>query len=132
MEIPLSHVKANQTGIVLFVVASFVFTPWLLLFLWLVQLIGLLTNGRYNLFIRIARPFLPANGRHTQAAELTRFNNTLAVIFLTLALLSLALGWTIAGLVFAGMLLVAAGAALLGYCIGCTIYYQWKQLRHRF
>jgi len=131
MEIPMSYVKANQTGIVLFVILAFLISPWILLALWLIQVVGLLTGGRYNLFVRIAQPFLPTKGGETQAAELTRFNNSLAVIFLTLSLLALSLGWTIAGYVFAAMLLIAAGVALLGYCIGCTIYFQYKQFLAR-
>ncbi|MGO4276598.1 DUF4395 family protein [Paenibacillus sp. TAF58] len=31
------------------------------------------------------------------------------------------------GYIFTGFLLLAAGAALLGYCIGCMIYYRFKQ-----
>lgn len=131
MEIPMSYVKANQTGIVLFVAASFVFTPWILPVLWLIELVGLLSAGKYNPFVRIAKPFLNPKGKETQAAELTRFNNALAVIFLTLAFLSLALGWTAVAYAFSVMLLAAAGAALLGYCIGCTIYFQYKQFRAR-
>jgi hypothetical protein len=131
MEIPMSYVKANQTGIVLLVIASLVWTPWILPLLWLIELVGLLSGGKYNVFVRIAKPFLHPEGKETQAAELTRFNNSLAVLFLTLSVLSYALGWTIAGIVFAAMLLAAAGAALLGYCIGCTIYFQCKQFRHR-
>ncbi|NEW06525.1 DUF4395 family protein [Paenibacillus sp. SYP-B3998] len=37
-----------------------------------------------------------------------------------------ALGWVVIGYVFTGFLLLAAGAALLGYCIGCKIYYPYK------
>lgn len=132
MEIPMPYIKANQAGIVVFVIASFLLTPWILAALWLIQMTGLLSSGRFNLFIRAAKPWLKTQGKETQAAELARFNNALAVIFLTFSVLSLALGWTIASYAFAAMLLVAATAALLGYCIGCTIYYQFKQLRHRF
>jgi hypothetical protein len=132
VEIPMRYVKTNQAGIVLFVVAAMIFSPWILFVLWLIESVGLLTGGRFNLFVRIAKPFLPTNRGETQAAELTRFNNALAVIFLTLSLIAFALGWTIAGYVFAAMLLLAAGVALLGYCIGCTLYYQFKMLRRKF
>lgn len=127
----MPYVKANQTGIVLFVIASYLISPWILAALWLIQIVGLLSGGRYNLFVRIAKPFLRTADKETQAAELTRFNNSLAVIFLTLAVLSVALGWTVGGYVFSAMLLAAATAALLGYCIGCTVYFQYKQFRAR-
>jgi hypothetical protein len=131
-EVPMRYVKANQTGIVLTIMLSFIFQqPWILAILWLIQVIGLLSNGRLNLFVAIAKLLFKGKGRETQAEELQRFNNKLAVIFLTLALLCFALGWDIAGYVFSAMLLAAAGVALAGYCIGCTIYFQYKQLRAR-
>lgn len=131
MEIPLPYIRANQVGIVLLVIASLVFTPWILLVLWVIQIVGLLSGGRLNLFVRAVKPWLNVRGKQTQSAELAAFNNALAVIFLTLSVGSFALGWTIAAYVFAVMLLLAASAALLGYCIGCTIYYQFKRLRHK-
>lgn len=129
-EIPIEYVKANQTGIVLSVIALLILRlPWIAGALWAVQLAGLLTGGRWNIFSAIARSFIKPRGKETQSAELLRFNNTLAVIFLTLSSGSFLLGWTIAGYVFAVMLLGAAGAALLGYCVGCTIYFWIKQIR---
>ncbi|WP_027091774.1 DUF4395 domain-containing protein [Cohnella thermotolerans] len=131
-EIPMPYIKANQTGIVLFVILSFLFQqPWLLAVLWIVQAVGLFTGGKWNAFVRLAKPFLRTEGRETQAEELQRFNNSLAVLFLTLSLLSFLIGWTIAGYVFAAMLLLAAGVALLGYCIGCTVYFQYKRLARK-
>ncbi|MFC4303368.1 DUF4395 domain-containing protein [Cohnella boryungensis] len=129
-EIPMRYVKANQAGIVLFVVLAFlVHQPWILAALWLVQVAGLLSEGRLNLFVRIAKLALKNKGEETQAIELQRFNNVLAVLFLTLALVSFALGWQIVGHAFSAMLLLAASAALLGFCIGCTLYFWVKQIR---
>lgn len=131
-EIPIPYIKSNQSGIVLFVALSFLFVPlWLLGVLWLIQVVGLTTGGKYNLFIRLAKPWLKTAGKETQAQELARFNNALAVIFLSLAVISFSFGWTVAGYIFAVMLLMAAGAALLGYCVGCTVYYQYKQFLAR-
>jgi hypothetical protein len=129
-EVPMRYVKANQAGIVLSVVLSFLFSqPWILLALWIIQLAGLLSEGKFNLFVIIAKLLIKRKGEETQAVELQRFNNTLAVLFLTLALFSFALGWQIVGYAFSAMLLLAAGAALLGFCIGCTIYFWVKQFR---
>ncbi|QJD85132.1 DUF4395 domain-containing protein [Cohnella herbarum] len=129
-EVPMRYVKANQTGIVLFVLLTFLFKqPWLLAALWVIQLTGLLSEGRLNLFVNIAKQLLKNKGEETQAVELQRFNNTLAVLFLTLALISFGLGWQIVGYAFTAMLFLAASAALLGFCIGCTIYFWVKQIR---
>ncbi len=129
-EIPIEYVKANQTGIVLSVIVFLMSgQPWIIAALWLIQVIGLSTGGRWNLFAALGRRFLTPKGKETQAAELLRFNNSLAVAFLSLSLVSLLLGWTTAGYVFAVMLLGAAEAALLGYCVGCTLYFWVKQIR---
>ncbi|MFC5528884.1 DUF4395 domain-containing protein [Cohnella yongneupensis] len=129
-EIPMRYVKANQLGMFLFVVAALALQePWIIAVLWVIQVVGISTEGRLNPFVFLAkRLFSNKAVTETQAVELQRFNNTLAILFLTLSLISYALGWQIAGVAFAAMLLIAAGVALLGYCIGCTIYFQFKQL----
>lgn len=129
-EIPESYVKTNQIGIILFVIAATVSVqPYILFALWLIQVVGLLTGN--NLFVILAKPFLRTNPHKTQAAELQRFNNTLAVLFLTLSLLGFLVNLTWLGYVFAGMLFLAALAAVCGYCIGCTVYFQFKQFKAR-
>ncbi|WP_336765324.1 DUF4395 domain-containing protein [Paenibacillus sp. USHLN196] len=129
-EVPMRYVKANQVGIVLFVLLSFVFNPLVILgVLWIIQVVGLTSGGKLNLFVQIAKAVLTGKGTETQAVELQRFNNILAVLFLSLALISFSLGWVAAGYVFSVMLLAAASAALLGYCVGCTVYFWYKQLR---
>lgn len=129
-EVPMRYVKVNQIGIVLFVVLSFLFNqPLILGALWIIQVVGLASGGKLNLFVQIGKAVLTGKGTETQAVELQRFNNVLAVLFLTLALVSFGLGWQIAGNIFSSMLLLAASAALLGYCVGCTVYFWYKQLR---
>ncbi|MCL6663776.1 MULTISPECIES: DUF4395 domain-containing protein [Paenibacillus] len=129
-EVPMRYVKANQVGIVLFVILSFLFNPLVVLgLLWIIQVVGLASGGKLNLFVQIGKVVLTGKGTETQAVELQRFNNILAVLFLTLALISFSLGWVAAGYVFSVMLLAAASAALLGYCVGCTVYFWYKQLR---
>ncbi len=129
-EVPMRYVKANQAGIVLSVILFFLLHRiWILAALWAIQLAGLLTEGKLNLFVQIAKLALKNKGEEMQALELQRFNNMLAVLFLTLALVFFGLGWDIAGYAFVAMLLLAAGAALVGFCIGCTIYFWIKQIR---
>jgi hypothetical protein len=131
-EIPMPYIKANQVGIVLFVLlATLLKLPTLLVVLWVIQVVGLVFG--FNLFVRIAKPFLNVKGSETQAVELQRFNNVLAVIFLTLAILGFGTQLTVAGYIFSAMLFAAAFVAICGYCIGCTIYYQYKQYiaRHK-
>jgi len=133
-EIPLPLVKSNQIGIVLFAALAIALqSPWLLLALWLVQAAGFAFGPRANLFMRLARPLLRARlaTADTQAAELLRFNNGLGLLFLTAALVLFAAGLPAAAYVFAGFLLAAAFVALCGYCVGCVMYYQFKQLKYK-
>jgi hypothetical protein len=126
----MRYVKANQVGIVLFVLLSFGFNqPLILGALWIIQVVGLASGGKLNLFVQIGKAMLKGKGTETQAVELQRFNNILAIVFLSLALISFSLSWQVAGYLFSGMLLLAASAALLGYCVGCTVYFWYKQLR---
>lgn len=126
----MRYVKANQVGIVLAVLLSFVFNPLVVLgALWIIQVVGLASSGKLNLFVLIGKVVLTGKGTETQAVELQRFNNILAVLFLSLSLISFSVGWVIAGYAFSVMLLAAASAALLGYCVGCTVYFWYKQLR---
>ncbi|WP_343222621.1 DUF4395 domain-containing protein [Paenibacillus agaridevorans] len=133
-EIPIPYVRSNQAGIVLSLIAFFITqSVWIIAVLFFIQAIGLVFGAKANLFVRIARPFLGSlvSRSGTEAVELQRFNNLLAVLFLTASLVSLLLGFGTVGNIFAAMMGAAALAALLGYCIGCTIYFQYKQLRAR-
>jgi hypothetical protein len=130
-EIPVPYVRANQAGIVLFVLLAILLQqPLLILILWIIQLLGLLFGLRANLFVLIARPFLArlAQGSPTEAQELLRFNNSIAVLLLSVSVISFLISKSsIVGYVAAGMVGAAAAAAICGYCIGCFLYYQWKR-----
>ncbi len=131
-EIPVPYVRANQIGIIILVTAALVFgQPILVAALLFVQLITLWLGLQANVFVRLAKPFLASriDSSPTESAELQRFNNGLAAVFLSLSVVCFALGWALAGYLFAAMLGLAALGAVLGYCLGCTIYYQIKKLR---
>ncbi|MDV2988897.1 MAG: DUF4395 domain-containing protein [Dehalogenimonas sp.] len=131
-EIPVPYLRANQTGIVALVVLAVVTqSPLILTALLLIELAGLIFGLKANLFVQIAKPLLKnlIAGSPTEARELARFNNTLAVIFLSLAAILFTLGLTIAGFVVAGVLAVVVSFALGGRCLGCVLYYQYKLLK---
>ncbi|GAB6930874.1 hypothetical protein JCM10914A_48570 [Paenibacillus sp. JCM 10914] len=137
-EIPLPLIKANQIGIVLFVLLSFIFQqPLFIYLLFLIQFIPLLVGTKANVFVLLAKPLIgkarlaKSDG---QAAELARFNQSIAVILLGISSIAYLLGWHVWAYAASAMVAAAAIAAVLGYCVGCTIYYQykrWKLLRER-
>lgn len=130
-EIPIPYVRANQAGIVLLVVLAIVLQqPVLIAALWAIQVIGLWRGVRANLIVRLATPLLASRiaGAQTESAELQRFNNSIAVILLTVSLLCFwVLQAPLAGYTAAGMVAVAALIAICGYCVGCFLYYQFKK-----
>lgn len=133
-EIPIPYLRANQTGIVGFVlIAALARQPLMIVLLWIIQVLGLIFEAKANLFIQIAKPFLKKRvvQAQTESKELSRFNNKLAVIFLTISLGLFAFGWTIAGYIVAGMLDIAAFAAICGFCFGCFLYFQYNLLKNK-
>jgi uncharacterized membrane protein len=133
-EVPIPYVRSNQAAMVILIALSAIFQlPWIILIVFAVEVAGLAFGAKGNLFVGIARPFLRSlvARSHTEALELQRFNNTIAVVLLTLSVICFSLGFTIAAYIFAGMVALAAFVAICGYCIGCTLYYQFKRLRAR-
>jgi hypothetical protein len=131
-EIPIPYVRANQAAMVLLIALAAIFQQsWIILIVFAVEVAGLVFGVKGNLFVQIARPFLASlvSRSHSEAAELQRFNNSIAVILLTLSMVSFAFGLQITGYVLAGMVALAAFVAICGYCIGCTLYYQYKKFR---
>ncbi|MFE5317456.1 DUF4395 domain-containing protein [Paenibacillus sp. NPDC056579] len=134
-EIPVPYVRANQAGIVLFVLLGIVLQqPAWIVVLWAIQVVGLWRGARGNAFIAAAAPMLKSRiaGAPTESRELQRFNNSIAVLLLTVSTLWFL--WSpesIGGYVAAGMVAVAALAALCGYCVGCFLYYQFKKNTRR-
>lgn len=133
-EIPILYVRINQWGIVTFVLLSLLLQfPWLIVGLWLIEGAGFIWGLKGNLFIRLIKPIFSKKvlkGK-TEAAELQKFNNGIAVSLLTFSVLFFALGWTIPGYIAALFVATAAFIAICGFCIGCVIYFQFKQWKAR-
>ncbi|NHN30633.1 DUF4395 domain-containing protein [Paenibacillus agricola] len=130
-EIPIPYVRANQVGIVLFVLCAILLQePLLIALLWIIEVLPMVLGIRANLFVAIAKPFLTKriSGASTESQELLRFNNSIAVTLLSISVICFGINSSsIAGYIFAGMVAVAAFIAICGYCVGCFLYYQWKR-----
>lgn len=126
-EFPMHWIRGNQLGILLSVVASVLTQQaWVLAIPLAVQLISRWAGIRFNLFVRLLAPIFPKSNR-TESRELLRFNNLLAIVMLAAALI----GWLLKLMplvyVSLAMLTVAVVLALCGLCMGCFMYFQWKQ-----
>lgn len=63
--------------------------------------------------------------------EQQQFNQSIAVFCLAAGLISFLAGWNIAAYIFTALVAVAATVAILGFCIGCFIHYQWRMYNYR-
>ncbi len=70
-------------------------------------------------------------GEALESQQLMRFNNAIAAILLGAAQIAFATGSTTAGWFLCGMVAVAAGIALCGFCLGCFLYFQFNMQRFR-
>lgn len=133
-EIPIPYIRVNQATLVSLTLLAIVLqNGWLLFIAYLFVFLPVVFGSRANLAFQITKLFIrrDLSNEPTEAADLQRFNQMIAFIILSLACFMYLwhehwLTW-----VFTGMVTVAAGLALFGYCIGCTLYYQLKKLRHR-
>lgn len=132
--IPNIWVKTNQFFIAaLTLIGLLTSNFWIIAFVLVSQLVPYKFGVEYNIFIRFTRFFWKnrLNPNDVQAFELAKFNQTLAILMLFASVFFGALNLNIVGYIFGGMVTAAATVAVLGYCIGCTIYFQYKQLKAR-
>lgn len=85
-----------------------------------------------NPIIMIGKKYLPTDKKYImEDKEQLAFNSLLAFIMLVLALVFFYIGFPIIYYIFIGMCAVANLGAILGYCVGCFIRFQWKQYQYR-
>jgi len=106
---------------------------WITTLLFLVLLPTVLLGKRFSLIYWVGSILFQ---QKIQTAEyedagLQRFNNTIATTLLGFAQIFFIMGQSVLAWIFAGMVMVASGIALLGFCVGCYLYYQFKIQRYR-
>jgi len=132
--IPLPIVTLNRVVLTFgILVALLTQQIWITTILFLILLPATVFGKRFSLIRYIGKTFLKKQIKNsgTEDAGLQRFNNTIATTLLGLAQISFLLGHHILGWILSAMVMVAAGVALLGFCIGCFLYYQFKIQRYR-
>ncbi|MRN55180.1 DUF4395 domain-containing protein [Paenibacillus monticola] len=130
--IPRPLVKTNQGFIVISVLLTwFTGQYWILALPLAAGVLGLVFG--YNPVIKLGAKFLTKerSAYLLEDAEQQQFNQSIAVFCLTAGLVSFIAGWTIAAYIFTALVAVAATVAILGFCIGCFIHYQWRMYTYR-
>ncbi|QSF47259.1 DUF4395 domain-containing protein [Paenibacillus tianjinensis] len=130
--IPRPLVKINQAFIVISVLLAWITGAYLILALPLAAGLSGLLFG-YHPVIKLAANFLrkEPSSYLQEDWDQQQFNQSIAVFCLTVGLVSLLAGWTVIGYIFTALVATAATVAILGFCIGCFIHYQWKMYSYR-
>lgn len=83
--------------------------------------------------MQIAKKFLQKepNAYIPEDWDQQQFNQKIALICLGLGFAGFLTGWNAVGYVFTILVAIAAFVAILGFCIGCFIHYQWKMYSYR-
>jgi membrane associated rhomboid family serine protease len=130
--IPRPLVKTNQWVIVISVLITWLSgQEWFLLIPFAAGLMGLLFG--FNPIMQITKLFLRKDPKVyiPEDWEQQQFNQKIAVTCLGLGFVGFFAGWNTVGYVFTILVAVAAFVAILGFCIGCFILFQWKQYQYR-
>jgi FtsH-binding integral membrane protein len=130
--IPRPLIRINQWVIVLSVLITWISGAyWILLIPLIAGVLGVFFD--FNPIMRFAKLFLKKHPSQyiPEDRDEQKFNQILAVIFLFLAVISYSLHWTLLSYVFTTMVALAAFIAILGFCIGCFIRYQWLQYNYK-
>jgi len=127
--IPLPIVRLNRIVLVVGVVAAVALNaPWIITILFALILPAVLFGRRGSPIYNIGRIVLAKQiiGAEQEDPQLMRFNNSIALALLGAAQIAFLLDARTLGFVFAGMVGAAALTALLGFCLGCFLYLQFK------
>lgn len=130
--IPRPLVKLNQ-----WVIVSSVVITWLtnIEYILLIPLLSGLTGIflGFNPIMQIGKVFLKKeiSSYIPEDWEQQQFNQKIAVICLGAGFVGFLAGWETVGYIFTILVAIAAFVAILGFCIGCFIHYQWKQFQYK-
>lgn len=130
MNIPKPLVQFNQSFIIVTVFLSLILNYWLLLIPFTIGVITLITKK--NPLIQVGRKVLrkPLSEYKMEDRDQQLFNQWIATICLGLSFFFFQLGYFVLPISLGVLVILAAGLALMGYCIGCTIRYRYKMWKY--
>lgn len=132
LSIPRPLVRTNQWVILLSVIFTWITgQAWLLAIPLVANSLGYFFG--FNPVMRLAKLFLrKAPSAYTpEDAASQKFSSSIAIICLALGLIGFTLDLPAVGYVFTIMVAIASFIAILGFCVGCFIFFQIKQFQYR-
>jgi len=133
-DIPLPIVKLNRWTLVLGITLALVIQqPLITTILFAILFPATLFGQRGSLIFQTGKRIFAKQipGAPLEDRRLQRFNNSIATVLLGGAQIAFIFNAPIVGWVFSIMVAIAAGVALLGFCVGCFLYFQFKINRFR-
>lgn len=130
--IPKPLVLANQWTIVLSVVISLITqSAWILIIPLVSCLLSLFTG--FNPVLALVKQFLSKSPDQYEQEDYDQlqFNQWMAVGFLLVATISFFMNWSVLFNISTVMVGIAALVAIMGFCIGCFIRFQYQQWNYR-
>ena len=130
--IPRPLVRVNQWAIFSSVVLTWITGQyWILAIPLVANLLGILIG--FNPIMSFAKLFLKKDLKSyiPEDVQQQKFNSTIASICLAGGLIGFLLGIPSLAYSFTIMVAIASFVAILGFCIGCFIHFQWNQFLYR-
>ncbi|MCZ0701729.1 putative membrane protein [Natronobacillus azotifigens] len=129
--IPKPLVQVNQWFLVLSTAIALIFFNYLLFIPFIVGVVTLTTKR--NPVIAFAARFLKKTNKSYPQEDKNQqlFNQAIATTCLAISIIAFYFELTFIGYLFSVMVILAAGIALMGYCIGCTIRYRYMMWKYR-
>lgn len=132
VSIPRPLVRVNQWTILLSVLIAWTTQiSWVLLIPLIANLGGLLFN--FNPIMKAARPLLkkPMSSYIPEDVTQQKFNSTIAITCLAVAYVSWIAGNFLVASIFMSAVALASFVAILGFCIGCFLFFQINQFKYK-
>lgn len=133
--IPLPIVRLNRIVLVAGVAVALILNqPLITTALFLLILPAALFGRRASLIYKVGSRIFARQipTAPTEDFRVQRFNNLIAATLLGAAQVAFALGAPVVGWALSLAVAIAAAVALLGFCLGCFLYYQFRLQRYRF
>ena len=132
ISVPRPLVRVNQWTIFLSVILTWITGQyWLLAIPLIANLLGIFTG--FNPIMRFAKLFLTKDMKSYIPEDVgqQKFNATIATICLAGGLIGFIIQIPAVAYSFTVMVAVASFIAILGFCVGCFIHFQYNQYRYR-
>lgn len=130
--IPRPLVRTNQWVILISVILTWVTgVAWILAIPLVANSLGFFFG--FNPIMRFAKLFLKKapSAYIPEDAASQKFSSGIAIICLAAGLAGFVFDFYAVGYVFTIMVAVASSIAILGFCVGCYIFFQIKQFQYR-